>query len=375
MSHDRGCSCGKESYEYKDCTERSCNKVGNKNITREALVFIGRFQPFHIGHESVIQEALKQAKQVVVVVGSSFTARTTKNPFTFAERKQMIKAVFPTDRVVVVPVGDFPYDDTKWVAAVQSAVTTAIPSVKDIGLIGHSKDSSSYYLKIFPQWKKHVEVEDVSGINATDIRKALLGNNKEQLDVSTVVSKTVYKLLATIIADGPDGYADFWLDIRTEFMFNEKYKEAWKSAPFPPTFVTVDSVVVQSGHVLLVTRKKSPGRGLWALPGGFLNQEEAIEDAMIRELVEETQIKLQPQVLKGSIAANAVFDKPDRDPRGRTITHAYYLQLKDMETLPHIKGADDAEKAEWVPINMVLQNRDRFYADHFHIIAHFLKIG
>ena len=59
----------------------------------DALVFIGRFQPFHKGHESVVKEALKQAKEVIVVVGSSFEARTLRNPFTFEERKSMIKAV------------------------------------------------------------------------------------------------------------------------------------------------------------------------------------------------------------------------------------------------------------------------------------------
>jgi bifunctional NMN adenylyltransferase/nudix hydrolase len=79
----------------------------------------------------------------------------------------------------------------------------------------------------------------------------------------------------------------------------EKYKESWKAAPFPPTFVTVDAVVVQSGHVLLVKRKAMPGAGLWALPGGFLNQEETLLDGAIRELKEETKIKVPVPVLKG----------------------------------------------------------------------------
>jgi molecular chaperone DnaK len=89
---------------------------------RDALVFIGRFQPFHNGHKAVIEAALEQAKEVVVVVGSSFAARNIRNPFTFEERKAMIEAVFPTDRVKVVPVSDYPYDDNKWVNAIQKIV-------------------------------------------------------------------------------------------------------------------------------------------------------------------------------------------------------------------------------------------------------------
>ena len=55
MSHDRGCPCGRESYEYEDCKEASCFKRTTK--MRDALVFIGRFQPFHNGHKAVIEAA------------------------------------------------------------------------------------------------------------------------------------------------------------------------------------------------------------------------------------------------------------------------------------------------------------------------------
>lgn len=61
----------------------------------DALVFIGRFQPFHNGHKAIVDAALKQAKEVIIVVGSSFASRNIRNPFTFDERRQMIKSVFP----------------------------------------------------------------------------------------------------------------------------------------------------------------------------------------------------------------------------------------------------------------------------------------
>ena len=386
MSHDRGCSCGKEQYEYKDCTDQSCNKKTTHNLPadqfierlyenthlrgsaqRDALVFIGRFQPFHNGHKAVIEQALSLAKEVVIVVGSSFSARTIRNPFTFAERKAMIKGVFPTDRVKVVPISDYPLDDDKWIAAVQAVVDTAVPRARDIGLIGHSKDSSSYYLNIFREWKNHIEVDNVEGLNATDIRNNFLKSSNMVWAGSNNVPESVNKWLL-------DNFEAFDT-LRAEYKMIQNYKESWKSAPFPPIFVTTDAVVVQSGHVLLIERGRAPGKGLLALPGGFLNPNESIETGMIRELHEETKIKLQPQVLRGSIVNRIVVDNPDRDPRGRTITHAFHIKLKDQQDLPQVKGSDDAAKAQWYTFAEVLKLRNKFFNDHFHILAHFLKIG
>lgn len=341
---------------------------------RDALVFIGRFQPFHNGHKAVIDAALEQAHEVVVVVGSSFAARNIRNPFTFQERKAMIKAVFPSDRVKVVPVSDYPYDDNKWVNAIQKIVDATVPNAQDVGLIGHSKDSTSYYLNIFPRWKNHVEVPDVSGINATDIRKALFGDHDggEYSSYPTEVMPLEARKVMTsvILAGGKIG--GHWDILSKEYQMVKKYKEAWKAAPFPPTFMTVDAVVVQSGHILLVKRGDMPGKGQWALPGGFLNQDETMLDGAIRELKEETKIKVPVPVLKGSIKGSKTFDAPNRSARGRTITQAFHIDLGVGE-LPKVKGSDDAEKAFWVPFKDVKQ--EKMFEDHFHIIDNFINIG
>jgi bifunctional NMN adenylyltransferase/nudix hydrolase len=343
---------------------------------RDALVFIGRFQPFHNGHKAVIEAALEQAKEVVVVVGSSFAARNLRNPFTFEERKAMIEAVFPADRVKVVPVSDFPYDDNKWMNAIQKVVDEAIPDAVDVGLIGHSKDSTSYYLEIFPRWKNHVEVADVGGINATDIRNHYFSDQwKRDFGTraphkSAMIGRKINVPLS-VFTWLCDNYHTFDA-LRSEVEMVKKYKEAWKAAPFPPTFMTVDAVVVQSGHILLVKRGDMPGKGLWALPGGFLNQDETMLDGAIRELKEETKIKVPVPVLKGSIKESKTFDAPNRSSRGRTITQAFFIDLGVGE-LPKVKGSDDAEKAFWVPFNEVKQ--EKMFEDHFFIIDNFLNIG
>lgn len=382
MSHYRGCPCGKEFYEYQDCTDKSCNRKP-KQAMRDALVFIGRFQPFHKGHKAVIDAALEQAHEVVVVVGSSFAARNIRNPFTFEERKAMIEACFTEPqhfayegaqgrvkipRVKVVPVSDFPYDDNKWVNAIQKIVDATVPNAQDVGLIGHSKDSTSYYLNIFPRWKNHIEVENIAGINATDIRKTILMpmDHTDFEELSCIMPDKTLSCMAGIL-NKPEMKV-----VRQEYQMVKKYKEAWKAAPFPPTFMTVDTVVVQSGHILLVKRGDMPGKGLWALPGGFLNQEETMLDGAIRELKEETRIKVPVPVLKGSIKASKTFDAPNRSVRGRTITQAFYLDLGVGE-LPKVKGSDDAVDAQWVLFKDVKQ--ELMFEDHFHIIDNFINIG
>lgn len=331
----------------------------------DAAVFIGRFQPFHVGHESVIREALNQAKEVIVVVGSSFAARNIRNPFTFEERKAMIKSVFPQENVKVVPVADYPYDDGKWIAAIQSLVSSSMSFTPDpikVALIGHEKDGSSYYLNLFPRWDS-ISVPSHDGIDATDIRNGMF-----ERDYSLFVKyadKEVMKQSLSII--------DKNTVLRDEYEMIKNYKKAWDAAPYPPTFMTTDTVVVQSGHILLVKRGAMPGKGQWALPGGFLNQEEKMLDGAIRELKEETKIKVPVPVLYGSVVGEKMFDAPYRSTRGRTITMAYHIDLGFDKNLPKVKGSDDAEFAKWVPFSEV--KREEMFEDHFFIIDYFLNIG
>jgi len=150
------------------------------------------------------------------------------------------------------------------------------------------------------------------------------------------------------------------------------YKESWKDAPYAPTFVTTDAVITQSGHILLIKRGGFPYKGCWALPGGYLAESVNIEDNMIKELREETCIKLPEKVLKGSIKNRKIFDHPDRDPRGRTITHGFHIDLGyPNEKLPRVVGGDDASHAEWVPISEVHSNMMAF--DHYHIVKSFIN--
>ena len=152
-----------------------------------------------------------------------------------------------------------------------------------------------------------------------------------------------------------------------------RYREAWACAPYPPVFVTVDAVVRCAGHVLLVRRGQAPGKGLYAVPGGFIEQRETAYQSAVRELREETTLGLLEMSLRQQLKAVAVFDHPDRSQRGRTITHAHYFDLGERP-LPEVRAGDDAAAAEWVPVGDLLELEDQFLDDHFHMLDHFLGL-
>lgn len=342
------------------------------NYKYDYLVFIGRFQPFHIGHEQVIRTALSLAQNVIVLVGSSNQPRTIRNPWKYVERVGMIFDGLNLDkadqaRVTCAPLQDVSYNDQKWAAGVQDTVADVISRKgwtdmpPKVGLIGHAKDASSYYLKMFPQWEL-VEHSMNEVISATDLR-SLMFEGKNIKFLQGLLPQPVYDDVVEFTK------TEAFTTLVEEYEHIEKYKKAWKAAPYAPTFVTTDAVVVQSGHVLLIQRRSAPGKNLWALPGGFVNQEEYLIDAMVRELREETRLKVPAPVIKGSVVGQRVFDKPDRSLRGRTITHAFLVQLPPGE-LPPVKGADDAKDAKWVPISNIKQ--DEMFEDHWSIIQNML---
>ena len=138
------------------------------------LVFIGRFQPFHLAHMQTIEIALEKSKSVVLALGSAQPERNIKNPFLATEREQMILASFSENdqkRIHFVHIVDV-YNDEKWVNQVKTKVNGVVQPNTKIGLIGHFKDESSYYLSLFPAWEM-VELESLKdSISATPMREA-----------------------------------------------------------------------------------------------------------------------------------------------------------------------------------------------------------
>lgn len=337
-------------------------------FNHDLAVYIGRFQPYHAGHAALLQRALELAPVCVVVIGSAFQARTPKNPFTWEERAEMIRlALAPADRsrLRFLPLRDY-YDQERWAAAVRRGVGAG-----RVALVGHFKDPTSEYLRAFPGWTL-VSVDRQTPVDATAIRAAYFGGGR--YDLAATLGAMVNQAPPTTLQ-----FLQAWselppfTELADEWHALKAYHEAWASAPYPPVFVTVDAVVRCAGHVLLIRRAHSPGRGLLAVPGGFIEQRETVLQSALRELAEETHLALPADMLKRCLRSAVVFDHPDRSQRGRTITHAHLFDLGEC-TLPEVRADDDAQSVEWTAIERLGALEDRFHDDHFHMLDHFFGL-
>ena len=125
-----------------------------------------------------MRQGVKMARKgLILLTGSANQPRTWKNPFTWQEREQIIRAGLPEhihEKIIVRGLRDYP-TDPQWVRAVQQVVEEVIGDEYDptkVNIIGHNKDDSSYYLEMFPQWD-NIHVPNIESINATDVRTAL----------------------------------------------------------------------------------------------------------------------------------------------------------------------------------------------------------
>lgn len=124
--------------------------------------------------------------------------------------------------------------------------------------------------------------------------------------------------------------------------------------------VTIDAIILnEKGEVLLIKRKNEPFKGFWALPGGFVEYGEMVENAVLREVKEETGLDVE------IIKLFNVYSDPKRDPRGHTISIVYYCKIKGG----FLKGGDDAKEARW--INFVQDLNLAF--DHNKILTEFFE--
>ncbi len=131
---------------------------------------------------------------------------------------------------------------------------------------------------------------------------------------------------------------------------------------YPRPMLTADCMVVNSRHeVLLVRRGNDPYKGCWALPGGFMEMDEAIEHCAVRELQEETCLQVNEEELR----LIGIYSALGRDPRGRTVSAAYLVRGAWREENGEPQAADDAAEVRWWPLSAL----PPLAFDHTQIIA------
>ena len=134
---------------------------------------------------------------------------------------------------------------------------------------------------------------------------------------------------------------------------------------YPRPAVTTDVAVLrvtERPEILLIKRKFDPFKGMWTLPGGFLNMDETLEETARRELLEETGIKA------GELIKFDTYDRPDRDPRGRIITQVFVMIWDEKMGEP--VAADDAEDFRWFE----LDNLPELGFDHAAVIRDVIQM-
>jgi len=131
--------------------------------------------------------------------------------------------------------------------------------------------------------------------------------------------------------------------------FGAKFKTMSYSYSYPRASVTVDIVIFcKTGSltkVLLIQRGNEPFRNLWALPGGFIEMDETLEESAVRELHEETGLQ------EVRLHQFKTYGDPGRDPRGRTVSVVFYGFTDISNSL--VAGADDAKNAGWFALDEI----------------------
>ncbi|WJJ54960.1 hypothetical protein [Xanthomonas phage RTH11] len=336
-------------------------------------VFIGRFEPFHNGHLAVARKALEMGKKLIVIIGTANRPRTIKNPWVVEERAVMIRSALAEygDRVIIGQVRDHLYNEDLWLADVQRVVRDAVAFDTEasekpiIRMIGQSKDDSSYYLKKFPQWPV-VDVQHTTVLSATDLRRYLFEARKVEthggmMYIRANVPASTYAMIDAFRHSSPD-----YDQLLREYDFIKDYKAGWAGSPYDVSFNTADSVVTCAGHILLIKRKPEPGKGLWALPGGFIKPHQTALQASLAELREETRLKVPEKVILGSLRNQRLYDHPERSLRGRTFTQTFHYAL-DFDERPKVRGGDDAKEARWFLFSEALEMGARLFEDHLDI--------
>lgn len=362
---------------------------------------IMRANPFHAGHQSLIETAFNRTNQdgqVNILLGSAYRAPTVKNPIVYADRAGLVydfisdkiaSKEFPNIKFSILPLPDFLYNNEKWIATVLELLDASFED--DVALITSDKDGDDSKRKEWCPWWDVITCPTIDGLNATNIRNALF--TIESDDVIGELSRQFPSLISDPVLSFLKNYvaSNEYVRLKNEHAairrYNEPVLEAMKQGlvKYDTQYQTADSVVIVSGHILLVKRGGVIGNGLWALPGGFVDKKETSMEAALRELSEETSIDVPPAILKSNIQFCQNFDHPERSNLARLFSMAYIINLPPQKStakgaaltkggkdklykgMPKVTAGDDAVDVWWCPYGKFKFLSEQLHDDHYDI--------
>jgi bifunctional NMN adenylyltransferase/nudix hydrolase len=327
-------------------------------------VIIGRFQPFHIGHLSLINKAQEEADKVLILIGSSKQLPDFKNPFSYEERLAMLRStLLEDDKRFIRPLPDEEHD-ADWIANVIGEVIAIEEDPTEVAIYTNPKDEEFYRKSfIFP-----VETLDEVPISATYVRESWYA------DSLWCVEEYLTEKVCMFLDEHPDRerLATEWSTTKSMKLIKEQ------GHPFENPMEPVSFAVIVQGTSMLVGRRGGTrGNGQLGLPGGYIESGETSLQGCMRETKEELGLDLHALIMAGSAQCLAQAVEENMGDLGiRTIGINYLFVLKpDLEVEVTVDGIETTDH-EWLRVADVTLDNTLLFFNHNLVTKRLLsKVG
>jgi bifunctional NMN adenylyltransferase/nudix hydrolase len=327
-------------------------------------VIIGRFQPLHLGHLSLIDKAYQEADKVLILIGSANQLPDFKNPFTYEEREGLLLGTFGEDYDTTIRPLEDEEHDVHWIENVIGEILAIEEDPTEVTIYTNPKDEEFYRKNFIFQVKTLDEVP----VSATQVRESWYS------DSLWAVEEYLTEKVCTFLDWHPDKerLTDEWATTSSMKLIKEK------GHPFGNPMEPVSfAVIIQDAEVLVGKRGGARGKGQLGLPGGYIEASETSLQGCMRETKEELGLDLHKLVMEGNAQCIAqAIEENVKDLGTRTIGINYLFIIKPEYEVEITVDGFETTAFEWLPLGDVLQDRTLLFFNHNQVARRLLtKVG